>query len=69
MGRNNPTYQPSGDAKYRPVDQPFGAGQVHAPRELDGANPAMELPVRDKPAQPAPGQVHELESGASWPRR
>ena len=69
MGRNNPTYQPSANAKYRPVDQPSGASPSHAPRELDGADPAMELPVRDKPAQPAPGQVHELDSGAGWPRR
>ena len=69
MGRNNPTYQPSADAKYRTVGRPVEADADYPPRELDGVHPAMELPTRDKPAQPTPGQIHELESSAGWSRR
>jgi hypothetical protein len=66
MGRNNPSYQhqPSADPKYRPVE----ADGYARPGELDADNPMQELPVRDKPAQPSPGQVHELDSGR-WSNR
>lgn len=67
-GRLDNHQQPQMDSKYIPFVEADGDSNAkveaedysNARNEADG-NPMNEMPERDKPAQPLPGQIHELE--------
>ena len=57
-----PQPQHRADPKYAPVE---ADADNERPIEIDGTRPVQELPAsdRNKPKEPSPGQLHELEGG------
>ena len=54
-------HQSQSDSTYMAVVEADGHPRANMRPEEADSHPMIELPVRNKPSQPSPGQVHELE--------